>query len=108
MKRFLSMVAFVFYYIGEVVRCNIQVAIDVLTPKLRGQPAFLSIDVSGLSGQGVLLLANLITMTPGTLSLDYDEESALLRVHALYADDPEAERAQIEEKLVARIRRLGL
>jgi multicomponent Na+:H+ antiporter subunit E len=43
----------------------------------------------------VTVLANVITMTPGTLTLEVDPETYDLYVHGLYVDSVEDFRAQI-------------
>ena len=52
------------------------------------------------------VLANLITMTPGTLSLDVSPDRKTLYVHAMYINDPEALRCDIKENLERRARAL--
>ena len=39
---------------------------------------------------GILLVTNLISLTPGTLSIDVSEDRKTLKVHAMFADDPDA------------------
>ncbi|MEM6465820.1 MAG: Na+/H+ antiporter subunit E, partial [Pseudomonadota bacterium] len=39
---------------------------------------------------GILLVTNLISLTPGTLSIDVSEDRKTLKIHAMFADDPEA------------------
>jgi len=41
------------------------------------------------SDAGIFLVTNLISLTPGTLSLDVSEDRKTLYVHAMFADDPE-------------------
>ena len=48
------------------------------------------------SDAGILVLTNLASLTPGTLSLDVSEDRAILKVHAMFADDPEALRRAIK------------
>ena len=42
------------------------------------------------SDEGILLVTNLISLTPGTLSLDVSEDRKTLTIHAMFASDPEA------------------
>ena len=52
---------------------------------------------------GILLVTNLISLTPGTLSLDVSQDRRSLRFHAMFADDPEALKAGLKrgiERLV--------
>jgi multicomponent Na+:H+ antiporter subunit E len=51
----------------------------------------------------ITLLANLITLTPGTLSMDISDDRKVLYVHAMYVDDPEALRAEIKNGFERRV-----
>ena len=41
------------------------------------------------SDAGILLVTNLISLTPGTLSIDVSEDRKTLRIHAMFAEDPD-------------------
>lgn len=100
---------FPFFYLTEVIRGAANVAWDVLTPGSRVNPVLLRVPLFLDSPRQRLLLANLITMTPGTLAVDEVEEGAarLLLVHSLYGGaEPEAALNEIQEryqKVVARL-----
>ena len=92
------------FYIKEVVLSNLKVAYDVITPNYFMKPAFIELDLKGMSDRQILFAANLITMTPGTLSLDVCEETQKLKIHSMYVDDPDAEVHSLETKILRRIR----
>lgn len=92
------------FYIKEVVLSNLKVAYDVITPNYFMKPAFIELDLKGMSDRQILFAANLITMTPGTLSLDVSEETQKLKIHSMYVDDPDAEVHELETKILRRIR----
>ena len=73
----------------ELILSSVQVAYDVLTPRHRARPALLKMPLDVKSDAGILLVTNLITLTPGTLSLDVSEDRKTLLIHAMFADDPE-------------------
>jgi len=79
------------------------VALDVITPTHRMQPAKVKLDVSDLSERQLLAYTNLITMTPGTLSLDVSPDRKTLLIHAMYVDSAEKLAAEIESTLKQRI-----
>ncbi len=98
-------IGFIFFYSIEVVLSNLRVAYDVLTPRHRMDPAIIRLDVSGLTDRQRFFLSNLITMTPGTLTLDLDATAGELLVHAMYdGNDPDALRAHFEKNYLQRIR----
>ena len=67
-----------------------QVAMAVLFQHHRGRNRFIRLPLSVQSDTGIMLLANLITLTPGTLSVDVPEDRKSLLIHAMFADDPDA------------------
>jgi len=48
-------------------------------------------------------LANLLTLTPGTLSLDVSDDGRVLYIHAMFIDDPESFRRRIKDGLERRL-----
>jgi len=76
-----------FHY--ELVVSSMQVAWDIITPRHRARPAIIDVPLDVKSDAGILLVTNLISLTPGTLSLDVSEDRRTLKVHAMFADDPE-------------------
>ena len=52
-------------------------------------PAIIIMPLDVKTDAGILLVANLISLTPGTLSLDVSEDRKNLKIHAMFADDPE-------------------
>lgn len=83
-----------FHY--ELVVSSVQVAWDVLTPRHRARPGIITIPLRAKGEAEVLLVTNLISLTPGTLCLDVTEDCRTLIVHAMFADDPAAIAARIE------------
>ncbi|MBM2577322.1 Na+/H+ antiporter subunit E [Jannaschia sp. Os4] len=91
--RWLKLIV-LFHY--ELIVSSFQVAWDVLTPTQRSRPGIVSVPLKAEGEAEVLLVTNLISLTPGTLSLDVTEDCNTLYVHAMFADDPQEIRDQIE------------
>lgn len=84
-------------FLYELVVSSFQVVWDVVTPPQLSRPGVISVPLD-LSGEiEVLLVANLISLTPGTLSLDVSEDHRTLYIHAMFGEDPEALRRQIRD-----------
>ncbi|KIT16477.1 Na+/H+ antiporter subunit E [Jannaschia aquimarina] len=83
-------------FLWELVVSSVSVAWDVLTPRHRARPGIIAVPLKAEGEAEVLLVTNLISLTPGTLSLDVTEDCRTLYVHAMFADDPAAIRKQIE------------
>lgn len=72
-----------------------KVAITVLSPDMKLKPGIFAFPLTVTSDFEITLLANLITLTPGTLSVDVSTDRRTLYVHALDCSDPEATRRDI-------------
>jgi multicomponent Na+:H+ antiporter subunit E len=94
---------FLFYYLWDLVKSNAVIAYDVLTPTDYMKPGVIGIPLEAETDLEITVLANLITMTPGTLSLDISPDRKTLFVHAMYINDPEVLRAEIKENLERRV-----
>jgi multisubunit Na+/H+ antiporter MnhE subunit len=93
---------FLVFYLYKLVESNLIIAYDILTPKMRGNPVFLRVPLFLESNLGLLLFSNLISMTPGTLSIDIDENRKILLVHVLYSkgeDKMQEEFKRLQKKI---------
>lgn len=107
-RKIPKIIEFVFYFIYELIVANIKVTIDIITPKHRMTPAIIAVPLTIDKNFEITLLANLITLTPGTLSLDLSSDKKILYVHSMYVDDPEKFRDSIKngfEKKIMEITR---
>lgn len=77
-------------FLYELIVSSLQVTWDVVTPRHRARPAIIDMPLDVKSDTGILLVTNLISLTPGTLSIDVSEDRKTLKVHAMFADDPDA------------------
>jgi len=104
--RIYYFLGFILFYLYKLVESNLIIAYDILTPKMRANPVFLRIPLFLQSDFGLLLYSNLISMTPGTLSIDIIENKKILLVHVLY--DKGEENLQLEFKnLQEKIKRIA-
>lgn len=83
-------IGFVLFFLYELIKANLQVAYEVITPGFRMTPGIVKVPLDVKSDIGITLLANLISLTPGTLSLDVSNDRKVLFVHAMYIKDPES------------------
>lgn len=82
----------------DIVVANFHVARLVLGPNGKLRPAFLEIPLDLDSDFAISLLASMITLTPGTVTVDYDPERSVIHVHALDTDDPDAMVKEIKQR----------
>jgi multicomponent Na+:H+ antiporter subunit E len=74
----LHLIRYLGYFSVALVRANLDMARRVLSPSLPIRPAVVEVATTLRSDLGRLLLANSITLTPGTLSVDVREERILV------------------------------
>lgn len=82
----------------DIVVANFQVARLVLGPNENLHAAFLEIPIDLDNDFAISLLASMITLTPGTVTVDYDPERSIIRVHALDTEDPDAMVEEIKQR----------
>jgi multicomponent Na+:H+ antiporter subunit E len=89
----------------ELLLANLRVAHDVLTPRYFMRPGIIAIPLDARTDAEITLLANLITLTPGTLSLDVSADRRVLYIHVMYIDDDDLDsiRRSIKEGFERRV-----
>ncbi len=87
----------------EVIKANWTIAKTVLTVAVQGpnernlRPGIFALPLDVDSDGAITLLANMITLTPGTLSLDVSPDRTTLYVHAVDVGEPEATKRAIKD-----------
>jgi multicomponent Na+:H+ antiporter subunit E len=91
------------YYIPifawEVIKSNLDVAYRILMPHMPIKPGIVKIKTRLKSDIGLTMLANSITLTPGTMSVDIDKENGYIYVHWIYVRSEDVEEATKEISL---------
>lgn len=96
---------FVAFYFWQLILANFRVAHDVMTPTHYMRPGVIAVPLEAQTDAEITLLSNLITLTPGSLSLDLSADRRVLYVHVMYIDNDDVEEArrQIKEGLERRV-----
>ncbi|NQS99953.1 MAG: Na+/H+ antiporter subunit E [Candidatus Omnitrophica bacterium] len=68
-------------FLWECIKANIDVAWRVVHPALPIKPGIVKVKTTLKSDTALTFLANSITLTPGTLTVDIDKDSGVLYVH---------------------------
>ncbi|MFC7235902.1 Na+/H+ antiporter subunit E [Halosegnis marinus] len=79
-------VRYVAVFLRELATANVDVAYRVLSPSMPIDPDVVAVPLRVESDAAVTTIANSITLTPGTLTMDHDEATNTLYVHAIVAD----------------------
>ena len=69
---------YIFVFIFELIKANLDVATRVISPSLPINPGIVEVKTRLKSKIGRLALANSITLTPGTLTVDIKEDSLFI------------------------------
>jgi multicomponent Na+:H+ antiporter subunit E len=102
-RKLPKVLGFFLYFLKELVIANLKVAFDIVTPKNYMKPGIIAVPLDVKSDIEITLFANLVTLTPGTLSLDVSEDRSTLYVHALYVEDAGQFRSTLKEGLEKRL-----
>lgn len=103
-RRAWGWVRFSGFYLGEVMRSNLFIVWDVLTLDDKSNPSIIALELpEEMTDNQVLLVSNLMTMTPGSLSLDLTADRKKLLVHILYSRDIEKTRNYLMKNYVHRV-----
>lgn len=94
-------VLYVIWLLWSIVQANLQVAYIVLQPKMPIQPGLLSMRTKLRNRTGHIILANSITLTPGTITVDFDD--GVYSVHALV---PGAAQSLLDAKMQSKLERI--
>jgi multicomponent Na+:H+ antiporter subunit E len=98
-----QVLGFLMFLFWEVIRANLRVAYDVITPTYYMHPGVVAIPLDARTDTEITVLANLISLTPGTLSLDVSDDRKYLYIHAMFIRDPDALRDEIKRGLERRV-----
>ncbi|MCE8033490.1 MAG: Na+/H+ antiporter subunit E [Halomonas sp.] len=89
--------AFLGFFIKELVQANLRVGFDILTPPWHMRPGVIAMPLAARTELEITMVANLISLTPGTLSLDVSDDRKVLYIHAMFLDDEEELRRNLKE-----------
>ena|SRR5699024_3821899 len=96
MNRVWALFKLIILFIIELIKANIDVVRIVLSPKLKNQPGIVAVETRLESNVEITVLAALISLTPGTISMDFSADSKTIYIHSLNVPDKEEMIEQIQ------------
>lgn len=102
-ERLPKVLGLITYFGKELLISNLKVLWDVITPRHISRPGIIALPLDARTDAEIMLVANLISLTPGTLSLDLSEDRRLLYIHVMFLDDIDQTRRQIKQGLEKRV-----
>ncbi len=101
--RIPAIISFIMFFLKELMKANLIVAYDILTPQDHMNPGIIELELDAETDSEITLLANIITLTPGTLSIDLSEDRKKLYVHAMYIQDIEKTKYELKNEFEKRL-----
>ncbi|MFO8044530.1 MAG: Na+/H+ antiporter subunit E [Halomonas sp.] len=95
--RIPRILGFIGFFIKELLMANLKVGFDILTPPWHMKPGVIAMPLEARTELEITMVANLISLTPGTLSLDVSDDRKVLYIHAMFLDDEEELRRNLKE-----------
>lgn len=104
--RVTRVISFALFFLWELATASVRVALTVLSPRLNIRPAVVAVPLDVRSNDAISLLANLITLTPGTLYLDVSADRRVMYIHVIHVDDPDEFRRAIKHGFERRVKEM--
>ena len=89
MRRVFAAFKLIALFIKELIMSNIDVVKVLLSPKFDIEPGIIEVPTQLKSDWELTLLASLISLTPGTLSMDFSEDKKSIFVHSIHVPNKE-------------------
>lgn len=104
MTRPVAAITLALRFFVAVIRSGVQTTITILRPDPGMKPGFIDYEFEPMTEIGATLLGSLITLTPGTTTVDIDMEGQRLLVHLLDTRGADSARAEIRSEFEKPIR----
>ena len=102
-ERLPKVIGLISFFAKELLVSNLRVLWDVITPKHISRPGIIGIPLDARTDAEIMLVANLISLTPGTLSLDLSEDRKILYIHVMFLEDIDRTRQDIKHGIERRV-----
>jgi len=105
-QRWLYAIIYLPYFLWYCLRANLDVAVRVIHPDLPIRPGIVKVRTTLTSEMAKTFLANSITLTPGTLTIDVDGQDFYVHWINIHTDDPKERSAEIVQRFEPMLRRI--
>ncbi|MCA0899672.1 Na+/H+ antiporter subunit E [Microbulbifer agarilyticus] len=103
-RRLPKVLALIGYFLKELLVSGLRATWEVLAPASHRQPCVVEVPTSYPDDNELLLLSQLLSLTPGTLVVDIDDENKTLYVHSMFVSDGAQFRKELHDGLEKKIR----
>jgi len=105
-RRWLFMALYLPYFLYYCIKANLDVAVRVIHPDVPIRPGIVKVSTTLTTDMGKTFLANSITLTPGTLTVDVDGQDFYVHWINIDTDDPARRTAEICGRFEPLLRRI--
>jgi len=92
-RRYAWFAWYMIVFTWECIKCNVDVACRVIGPRLAINPGIVKVKTVLRTETALTFLANSITLTPGTFSVDIDKHNGYLYIHWIDVKTQDVEEA---------------
>lgn len=85
------------YFLWELLVASSQVIWEIITPQDHTRPAVVSVQTRSTVPGHITAVANMVSLTPGTLSLEIDHDTRTIYIHVLHLESVEQTRAAVSK-----------
>ena len=102
-RRSITLFQLLAFFTKALVISNLRVLWDVITPSHISRPGIIRMPLDARTDLEIMMVANLISLTPGTLSIDLSEDRRFLYVHVMFLDDVAEVLEELKQGLEKRV-----
>ncbi len=103
-RRILLITSFLIFYVRELFVSSIMLARDIFRRRQAYNHGIVKIEIELKSDLALLAFINLLSMTPGSLSLDLSPDKRFIYVHTMYLEDVDRFKRDLKIKFEQRIK----
>ena len=89
----------------ELLKANVAVLAAAFGPLEKIKPGIIEMPIDLETDGDIMLLANMITLTPGTITVEVSEDNRMIYIHALDASDPQGVIDGINKAFTSRLKK---
>ena len=102
----IRVIDFAAFFLWDLIIANLRMAYTVLFPARTMRPGIIAVPLDAKTDAEIMLVANLISLTPGTFTIDVSTDRKTLYVHEMYIDDVELLRNEVKRHYEHRLLRV--
>lgn len=82
-----KIIFFILNFMKDMLKANLQVAFDLITPDLFSKPGIIAYPLDAKTDFEITMLSNIIALTPGTMVIDLSDDRSIIYIHVLYLNN---------------------